>query len=150
MSDFVGTLFDMGSSPVLEQAMQFNELRHRLILSNIANADTPEYRRQDVDDVRFKELLGRAIQERDERHPGAFLMPAGGRAPVKDRFGFTPDRFFRMHSNDAPLRHDGNDVSMEREMALLAQNAGKYQLYSRLLAKNYGQMRAAINERPEG
>ena len=48
-----------------------------------------------------------------------------------------------------PLRHDGNDVSVEREMALVARNAGEYSAYSALLRKGLRQMRAAITGRPE-
>ncbi len=150
MSEYVGTLFQLGSTPILEQAMQFNEARHRLILSNVANSDTPDYRRQDLDQVRFNEMLGDAVRARDEEHPGSFYLRADARVPVSDPYSFMPGKWFRDHRNDGPLRHDGNDVSVEREMALLAQNAGAYQTYAQLLAKNYGQLRAAITERAEG
>ena len=150
MSEYVGTLFQLGSTPILEQAMQFNEARHRLVLSNIANADTPGYRRQDLDQVRFSEMLGDAIRARDEEHPGSFFMREDVRVPISDPYSFVPGKWFRDARNDGPLRHDENNVSVEREMALLAQNAGAYQTYSQLLKKNYDQMRSAITERAEG
>ena len=37
---------DSGSIPVLEKAIAFTQLRHRQIINNIANADTPGYVRE--------------------------------------------------------------------------------------------------------
>ena len=150
MSEFVGSLFQQGTAPVLEQALAFREARHRLILSNVANADSPEYRRQDLDQERFHGMLADAIRERDDEHPGSFFLRGDGRVPRRDPDTFLPARWFRFPANEGPLRHDGNNVSLEREMALLAQNAGSYRTYAELLAKHFRQMSAAIAERPEG
>ncbi len=147
MTEFVGSLFNLGVAPVLEHAMSFNETRHRLILSNIANGDTPEYRRQDLDHERFKEVLTAAIRERDEGHPDSFFLRDDARLPMSEGHRFLPGRWFRFPSNDGPLRHDGSNVSIEREMALLARNAGSYRTYAELLAKHFRQMGAAIAER---
>ena len=150
MTEFVGSLFQQGVAPILEHAMSFREARHRLILSNIANADTPGYRRQDVDQTRFDQLLGKAIRERDEDHPGAFFLRNDVRVPIADSHQFLPGEWFRFPTDDGPLRHDGNNVSMEREMALLARNAGSYRTYAEILAKHFRQLSSAIAERPEG
>ncbi len=148
MSGYVGTLFQMGAVPVLEHAMAFTEARHRLVLSNIANADTPHYRRQDLDVKGFHRNLARAIGRRDRSHPGAFIMRDDGRTPVSSRQATLAGRRVLSIDHEGPLRHDDNNVSLEREMALLAQNAGTYTTYSNLLRKAYRQLRAAITERP--
>ncbi|MEE8143575.1 MAG: flagellar basal body rod protein FlgB [Planctomycetota bacterium] len=148
MSEYFGTLFQLGSVPVLEQSMMFVEARHRLVLSNIANADTPNYRRQDLDDGRFKRDLADAIAKRDHWHPGAFIMRDTARTPVSTRGGVLPGMRILHMDSEGPLRHDANNVSMEREMALMAQNAGRYTTYSNLLRKAFRQMKAAISERP--
>ena len=75
-------------------------------------------------------------------------MPDEGRTPVNSRGGVLPGRRMPYMEYEGPLRHDGNNVSMEREMALLAQNAGKYSTHSTLLRKAFRQIRAAITERP--
>ena len=49
---------------------------------------------------------------------------------------------------EGPTRHDENNVSMEREMSILAMNAAKYTSMSSLLRKELNQLRAAITERP--
>ena len=141
-------MFQMGAAPVLEEAMKFAEDRHRLILSNVANADTPGYRRQDLDRAGFNRVLSEAIQERDLEHRGAFFLRSTVRDPnPRSHGGFSPSRT-PFPETDGVLRHDQNNVSMEREMALMAKNAGQYTTYANLLNKAYGQIRAAITEQP--
>ncbi|MFQ5654364.1 MAG: flagellar basal body rod protein FlgB [Planctomycetota bacterium] len=149
MTGSFGSIFEMGSTPVLEEAMRFAEVRHRLILSNIANADTPGYRRQDLDVERFHRLLGRAIHKRDRGRPPRLDLPAGVRTPRPAGFPYAPAWWDPSRAWQGPLRHDENNVSAEREMALLAKNAGQYSTYSALLRKGLRKLRAAITERPE-
>ncbi len=150
MTAVLGWTFNKGSSPVLEQSMRFAEARHRLILSNIANADTPNYRRLDLDEKRFQGLLTDALRERREVHPARFEMREDIRVPMDDRGQFLPGRWLSFADDEGPLRHDNNNVSQEREMALMAQNTGLYNRSARLLQKQYSQIRAAISGRVEG
>ena len=45
------------------------------------------------------------------------------------------------------LRHDGNNVDIDREMAALVQNASRFNQALNLLRKQYGEIRMAIAER---
>lgn len=128
--------------------MRFAEARHRLVLSNIANADTPGYRRLDLDQPRFQRLLSQAIDERATSHPGRFVMRHTLHVPMDDRGHYLPRRWNPFGKHEGPLRHDDSNVSMEREMALMAQNTGFYNRSAALLRKSLGQIRAAITERP--
>ncbi len=143
-----GTLFNIGSAPVMEETLQFAEARHRLILSNVANADTPNYRRQDLDEARFTRTLERAIRERSDHHPNKFQMSSGARDPISTWGGTFPGPRVARMAHEGPTRHDENNISMEREMSALAMNAGKFTSMASLLRKEWGQLRAAINERP--
>lgn len=150
MNGSVGSLFDSGAMPVIEEAMRFAEARHQLILSNVANADTPGYRRVDLDENEFRKTLGRAIRARDTRHPGTFEMGKTVRAMESPAAGFPRFPSFdsaAAASHAGPLRHDENDVSPEREMSLLARNAEEYAGYAALLHKSYGMLLTAITER---
>lgn len=144
---FVTSIFHLGSAPVLEESMKFAEDRHRLILSNLANADTPGYRRQDLEEKRFHASLDRAIRERSDRHPRHFALPDSAREPIATWRGTLPGRIVSQLDFEGPLRHDENNISPEREMALLAQNAGKYRTMANLLRKEWAQLRSAIAER---
>ena len=44
------------------------------------------------------------------------------------------------------LRHDGNNVDIEREMATLVRNAGRGRRAATLLKKLLGQIRAVVSE----
>lgn len=97
-------LFDT-SLVALERAIAGAALRHDVLASNLANANTPGYRRQDVD---FHSALERALA-------------AGTTADVRAaRFAAAPDA-------SGPVRVDGSNVDVEREMASLVQNAEEYQ-----------------------
>ena len=100
----------------------------------------------DLDQREFHRLLERsyASDARRESAPFESTRPADPRLVSGPR---GPYRFSAI--GRGPLRHDGNDVSVEREMALLSENAGKYSAYSALLRKGLRQIRAAITGRPE-
>ncbi|MGE3164262.1 MAG: flagellar basal body rod protein FlgB [Planctomycetota bacterium] len=147
MTQLLGWMFEKGATPVLEHSMKFAESRHRAILSNIANADTPGYRRVDLDPKRFRQQLDRALVERERVHPAQFVLRNDLRLP-RDRAGqYRPSDWIPHDPNEGPLRHDENNVSLEREMAQLAQNTGGYSRAAALLRKSYQQIRAAITER---
>ena len=77
--------------------------RQKLVASNIANADTPGYKTQDID---FQTELRNAT---------------AGLAPVV---------------SDVPglkVKNDGNNVNLDRESRLLAENALRFNIASNLL-----------------
>ena len=69
------------------------------------------------------------------------------RGAVDSRRGFRPKSHYPFPGTDGPLRHDQNNVSLEREMVLMTKNSGAYRTYARLLDKQWGKMRASISER---
>jgi len=145
MSGILSGMLDRGALAGLEQAVLFTTARHERLLSNIANADTPGYRRSDLDVDEFRRTLARAYERDEKRTHGAFAGIVGGNR----RLGAAPRPFGPAALGRGPLRHDGNDVSVEREMALVARNAGEYSAHSALLRKGYRVLRAAITGRPE-
>ncbi len=146
MSGIFGSIFESGVLPGLEQSVNFTAARHQKLLSNVANADTPGYRRSDLDVSKFQKMLEKSFEAQSSGF-GASIS----RLDLNSRQLSSGSRgsFAFSAMGRGPLRHDGNDVAIEREMALLAQNAGKYSAYSALLRKGLRQLRAAITERPE-
>ena len=94
----------------LERAIQGSALRHQALAENIANVNTPGYRRQDVD---FHSALQAA-------------MPGGTAA-----LGAVP--FSTQVDSAAPVRQDGNSVDIDVESANLAQNALEYEALAQVL-----------------
>ena len=94
----------------LERAIQGAGLRHEALASNLANVNTPGYRRQDVD---FHSALQAA-------------MPGG-----RDAIAATP--IAASTDESAPMRPDGNSVDIDSEASNLAQNALEYEALTQVL-----------------
>src|SRR5436309_15092653 len=100
----------------LEHYMDLLGKRQQLAAANIANVDTPGYKTKDID-FQFEFMS---------------LMQ-----------GWTPNVI------EAPglvVKNDGNNVSMERESRLLAENALRFNLATSLLRGRIHSVRTAIQE----
>ena len=93
--------------------------RQRLVASNIANADTPGYRTKDI------------------QFQAEFLNAAGRTAGVSPR---------EVEVDNLPVKNDGNDVSLDRESRLLAENALRFQVASNLMRSQIRVLKSAIDE----
>lgn len=71
----LGNLLNSTNVPLLEQLAQFNERRHEVLAGNIANIDTPEYRRRDLPVSDFQDALSKAISSRREPVVGRYSSP---------------------------------------------------------------------------
>src|ERR1700761_8349409 len=89
----------------LEAAIRGASARQSALTSNVANANTPGYKRQDVD---FHSTLAAA-------------MGTGNEASLEDA-GFTATT-----DNSAPMQTDGNSVDIDVEQANLAKNGLEYE-----------------------
>ena len=137
-------LFARGDVPVLEKAMAFYEKRHAVIASNIANASTPFYRPQDLDEGEFNRLLTQAVQARDEGNHSRFDLGRSERFSL-DAQGNLVAR--PMDTAEGQVRHDGNSFNVERQMARLADNTLAFQRTAQLLEGSYRLLGMAIRGR---
>jgi flagellar basal-body rod protein FlgB len=132
------TLFD-GTIGMAERALDLRARRHQLLLSNIANADTPGYKSFDlmVEQAMAGERAGGgAAVPLQKTHPGHMPTARSGAAPVQPR---------ELHlSTQVTLRGDGNTVDMDREMSALAANQLHYKAVSQILASKFQRMRSII------
>jgi flagellar basal-body rod protein FlgB len=102
----------------LETYMDLVSMRQKLVSSNIANADTPGYKTQDLDfQTSFQSML------------------SGGMPLQADVEGLT-------------TKNDGNNVDLDREARLLAENAMKFSVASNLMRSSIQQVKEAIKEGP--
>jgi flagellar basal-body rod protein FlgB len=100
----------------IEQYMDLLNVRQGLVSSNIANIDTPGYKSKDID-FQFE-----------------FTSLAQGGAPnVIDTPGLT-------------TRNDGNNVSLDRETRMLAENGLRFNMAESLLRSKLLMTRSAIKE----
>ncbi len=109
---------------VLAQLLDAAALRHRVIAQNVANVNTPGYRRREVT---FEADLAKALAA-----PGP-----GGTAHVRPKVVIA----------DGPERVDGNTVDIDREMGDLSKNALLYQAAATIVTSRVASLRAAISGR---
>jgi flagellar basal-body rod protein FlgB len=100
----------------LEQYMNLVSARQKLVASNIANADTPGYQTKDID---FRSELANQMN--------------GGRPDVMEVSGLKN-------------KNDGNNVDVDREARLLAENALRFSVASNLAHSELNTIRTAIQE----
>ena len=114
----MNTLFDR-QIQFHQTALNLQAHRQQLIASNIANADTPNYKAKDVD---FRAALQGALQAATSTVPLATTQSGhiqGGGAPTLE--GLTG---YRAELQSAV---DGNTVNMDIERAAFAENALHYE-----------------------
>lgn len=105
---------------VLERFLDVASQRHKLVVSNMANVDTPGYHTKDLD---FRSELTRAVSTEDES-----VMPVVRSVP------------------GLMERPDGNNVSLDREGLLLAETQMQYGLGIQLMRHEFHNLMSAISE----
>ena len=106
----------------LEAAMRALGQHGRAIATNVANLDTPGYRRLEV---QFRQALAEAMRS--------------GRP--EDLARFRPELVRPMTT---PVDGRGNDVNLDMEVGEMVRNGAMYKTYMRLMAKLYRQMEMAM------
>lgn len=112
--------------------------RHKALANNVANANTPNYKRQDVD---FISVLRK---EQGENKP--LPLKTTSKSHVKAS-SFRQEHFssFVLQKNTS-YRNDKNNVDIEVEMAEVAKNALYYNTLSRQIDEQFSILRNVINK----
>jgi len=117
-----------GAIPHLETAMRFRIARQAALSANVANADTPNYRRVDLSfDGALAKAAGR-IERTHARHLGA-----GGASD------------YRLERGPRGQRPDGNGVQLDREVVELTRNAGAFEKQAAVLTRLLAIRRLALS-----
>jgi flagellar basal-body rod protein FlgB len=129
----------------LSNAIAGSDLQQTAIAENIANVNTPGYRRQSVS---FKDALSAAegdptTDDMGMKTDDARQFALGAQA--------TPQPFDPQTEVDTTdkMRADGSNVDVDQEAAQLAQNSGYSQTMSQLLQVQFMRLREAITEQPK-
>jgi len=108
---------------LLDAGIQAENLRQKAIANNIANLETPGYRRVDV---KFEQLLAKALN-------------SVGRIDLNQ---IEPELYQPMQS---PVKSNGNDVTLEAEVGEMVKNSLRHKTYIRLLISKLKQIELAID-----
>jgi flagellar basal-body rod protein FlgB len=114
------TLID-NTQLALERAISGASMRQSVLANNLANAETPGYRRMDVN---FHDSLSQAMQS--------------GASAAIDAVQFTPQQ------DQQTMRADGNGVDVDTESAAMAKNGLEYEAFVSVARSRNDILRSAM------
>jgi flagellar basal-body rod protein FlgB len=123
----------------LERAMDYAAARAEVLTQNLANVNTPHYKRMDVD---FSAILAETMAEKqmpltrtNSKHLTGTEIIAAAAKPRIIIDSSTKERF------------DGNNVNVEFEMAQVTENSLYFQSLSQMWRKEMSKLKMAIQGR---
>lgn len=144
MGRMIDRLFSNDLMAIMSKALDAGTLQQRVISNNLANVDTPGFKRSEVV---FMEKLKAALETRN--HAGEDLQAATTH-PQHISFQNIPtlnsvEASVAVQSNTS-LRNDGNNVDIDAEMARLAENNIYYTALSQLTSMHFSELKSVIRE----
>lgn len=122
---------------LLEQSLDASSLRQKVTANNIANVDTPRFKRSDV---RFEELLQQEL--------GALPLEGKRTDPRHFVFNTGSDSFPQVVLDDKSVMNNNlNNVDIDSEMALMAKNQLRYNTMVQQMNQEIRHLRTAIEGR---
>jgi len=114
------------------------------IANNIANVNTPAFKRTDVT---FKEALAAELPRYDDSTDLAMVTDDPKQIPGGPNFEAQPFSVTSTLDDTQQMRVDGSNVDVDQEMAKLSINSAYSQTMSTLLSTQYTRIREAIQEK---
>ena len=125
----IDPIFQTGNYQLARKLLDVAALRQDAIATNVANAETPGFRRLDI-------APDFATQLRSRMESGDFAQSAGTLVPH-----LAEDQTARS------IRPDGNTVEIEHELLAMNRNAVEHQFLSDIVSSNLKQLKMAITGR---
>jgi flagellar basal-body rod protein FlgB len=125
----IDPIFQTDNYQLARKLLDAAVLRHEAVATNIANAETPGFRRVDL-------APDFAVQLKARVAAGDFAKTAGSVRPQ-----LAEDQTARS------VRPDGNTVEMERELMVMNRNAVEYEFLTEIVSNNIKQLKLAITGR---
>ncbi|QGG48164.1 flagellar basal body rod protein FlgB [Heliorestis convoluta] len=133
--------FDTASTNLLEKGLDAAALRHRVIADNIANVDTPGYKRKEV---HFEQELAQKLSH-------SSMMRLEGTVNNKRHISlghFSTDNLKGniIDTGQQKYRNDENNVDIDKEMTMLAKNTLWYDAMLTQIARRLSGLKTVIKE----
>lgn len=113
---------ELATIDTMARVLDITSLRHRVLADNLANANTPDFIRSDVD---FLDELRQAVDSGDKS------QLSDVEAVVKR------DKF-------TPMRPDGNNVQIQKELGGMMENQLLYNFAARAVQRKFAGLKKAI------
>jgi flagellar basal-body rod protein FlgB len=123
----------MKTQDILQRSMSVGIIRQEVIADNIANADTPHYKRREV---AFESELNRALRSYDP-HPFKAKLTHSKHIPFHRSKDYREVKPIVYLDYTTTYRNDGNNVDIEKEMVDVRENTMRYIAMSQRVNDNY-------------
>jgi flagellar basal-body rod protein FlgB len=110
----------------LNRAMDRTSQRQSMLVQNLANVNTPNYKRQDMD---FNLMLEQELEGKGDAFDAAFQRRAA-----------------RDQSSNSSLRLDKNNVDMEYEVMSIAETETRFSTLTELTGRYFSGLKSVIRE----
>jgi flagellar basal-body rod protein FlgB len=117
---------------------------HSAIANNIANVNTPNFKRTDVT---FKEALASELPRYEDSSELALVTDNDKQIQAGPDFEAKPFQMTHSLDDSQQMRVDGSNVDVDQEMAKLGLNSSYGQTMNGLLSQQYTRLRQAITEK---
>lgn len=121
----------IGVINALKSRMQWHQARQKVLAENVANADTPRFRAQDLKPLDAPGKGGFRLTTTSPMHVSGIGDMKGFDSTNTRKFEKTPS---------------GNSVNLEDEMLKVSQNQGDYALAASLYSKSFSMLKIAIGK----
>ncbi len=125
----IDPIFQSGNYQLANKLLDASALRQQAIAANIANAETPGYRRLDIAPDFVAQLKASIVDGK----------PSPATPGLKPVLAADP------HARS--VRPDGNSVEIEHELIAMNRNAVEYEFLSEVVTRNIKQLKLAITGR---
>lgn len=122
---------------LLERSLDLRSLNQRVLASNIANMDTPNYKAVEL-------TVAEEMNRKKESNPGLALVRTHvNHLPIIMRAGNSA-KLKTAKAPDFSLRGDGNTVDIDRTMGKLAKNTLLFNAAAQLISDKFKGLKKAI------
>lgn len=131
-------LFDSNFT-IAEKSLNAYAKRSEALANNIANVNTPNYKRQDI---KFEGVLQKALNEdsstiagtrTNSKHFNINTIPSLDEVKAE-----------LIQETNTRMRNDGNNVDMEKEQAEFAKNNLRYQFATTRISQDFSMIKSVI------
>ena len=127
---------------VMKAKLGYLSERQGVLAQNVANADMPSYKAKDVLAPDFKKMVAASAQN----SKGGLQMATTNSKHINASAAYQASGNIMTRASSFELNPSGNNVSIEEEMAKVAENQAEYQKVLNLYRKSVDMFKTAIGK----
>lgn len=126
---------------LLQSSLNAATLRQQVYANNIANAETPNYKRQDV---KFEAFYQQALQSAPQAQLGEKQIPLSMSGTTTNLAAMPNYQPVVVTDTSSAIDNNGNNVDLSSEMSAVAENQVKYETLVQDVTDRMQRLRSAI------